>query len=155
MSSHFLCHPVVEWLGEISASVYLIHHPLIMYVAWISNHGKVLKWPPKGIVCGWLEESIEVKMKCLREQMDFDLSRMTPPSAAAGIVLYGIIAGAMVTYWFERPLQQCLRKSSLSGSGGSNGVDRSPQRKVNVTKEVELVVELEESEGLLSSSDSA
>ena len=36
---------VVQWLGELSMSIYLVHFPIIYYLCWIL-HGDPIAWPP-------------------------------------------------------------------------------------------------------------
>jgi len=156
MSSCFLRHQVIEWLGDISAAVYLVHHPLIMYIAWASNGFKMLKWPPQ-VVCGWLEESVEVKMACWREQLDFELARKIPLIATPAVVLYSILAGVVITYCFEKPLQHCLRGRLGGGGGGSSSTTSRDKtllvelRPIPHVKEIESLG-AEEMKGLLSDS---
>ena len=106
-ASRFLRHPVIEWLGEISAALYLVHHPLTSYILWAIN-GRMLKWPPNAF-CFFLKPR-DVGLTCQRAQDAFNLAKRPPLSVVPALLLYSILAAVLITNCFEKPLQQYLRK---------------------------------------------
>jgi len=109
-----------------------------MYIIWALNGGKVLEWPPM-VLCSLVSEDIGVQLKCLKKQVEFDQARWVPPIAVPAVMLFSIVVGAAITYWFEKPMQRYLRQP----------LGRRPTTPSYVDEELKCPA-AEESRGLLS-----
>lgn len=68
LASHALRTPLALWLGKISMNLYLVHLPLLYYLAWIMNGG-INTTPDAPLDCG--SEGSPGYDSCSKQWADF------------------------------------------------------------------------------------
>lgn len=94
--AHVLRTPLARWLGTISMTIYLVHHPVIWYLCWTINKGAAVQWPPAN-----------APDSAYYTFMD---QRTIPMWGVAVVPLITIPLACLVYYGYEEPLRKALAK---------------------------------------------
>jgi peptidoglycan/LPS O-acetylase OafA/YrhL len=108
VTQRILLHPVAQWLGKISLSIYLVHWVLIYYLCWLLEGGR-LRWPA--------EYECDVGPghdECVATIEDFKDARTIPVWG-----IFAVLAASLLCAWaLHRLVEQPGRR--LLGTGTSS-----------------------------------
>lgn len=103
--SAFLRHPVVQWLGDLSMSVYLIHYPMAYYLLW-ANHGKsTLHWPLE-LDCSKYDKNTMEYDTCQNEVDTFITDSAWPQWTFVVLPFLSIVVAFLIFQFIEKPFNK-------------------------------------------------
>ena len=121
----YLRRPVSRWLGKISMSLYLVHHPILYYVVWGHNClkrgmcGEPINVPSELTDCsskskGNGGKDDDAVATCRSERNDYFRTLTLPIECIPVVVVAALILATALFYAVEEPTRRCLRsKKSL------------------------------------------
>lgn len=98
LASKALRTPLAQWLGKLSMNIYLLHYPLLAYLAFIVNGGR-----PNRYTCG----PDEAKDECWAR---FEQGKTMPLWGIAVVPAAALLLSELVHRVVEAPARRCLRK---------------------------------------------
>ena len=111
-SSQFLRRPLLKWLGDVSMSLYLVHHPTIYYIVWAHNCNA------RG-VCGAID--VPTGNDDNDHTMDGYLRNETLPLWGVPVVIgLSLPLAALLYYCIENPGRKLLRSRATAKGGTTN-----------------------------------
>jgi peptidoglycan/LPS O-acetylase OafA/YrhL len=102
-----LQNPIVLWFGEISMSLYLIHEPLIHYLAWIMQ-GKRRDWPTD-TDCTIYDDGTLERTNCEDALQEFNDALLMPNWGIAVVPVVAISCAAILYYGVEEPVRKYFK----------------------------------------------
>jgi peptidoglycan/LPS O-acetylase OafA/YrhL len=120
LSSRILRHPFLLWLGEISMSLYLVHHPVLYYTTWMRNCVKRSQCGPIHVPTGSVYPSVVDCASmygptslnhdtCQAEVGVYIQNKTVPLWALPVVVAVAIPLAALINRYVEAPCRRALR----------------------------------------------
>jgi peptidoglycan/LPS O-acetylase OafA/YrhL len=107
LASRFLRRPLLQWLGQLSMAVYVVHWPVMYYLAWAVNGGT--NEPPAQTDCSVYTRGSDASKACLEGLIQWRVAQL-PPSWNVVVVLPVAIALGWLVFWYvEEPGRRLLR----------------------------------------------
>ena len=103
LCSKVLRNPVIQWFGEISMALYLVHEPLIYYFCWFQNGFKELKWP-SDMNCSSDDDS-----SCQDTLDDFNYDKQMQSWGIVTILPIATCLAALLYYGVEEPTRKYFK----------------------------------------------
>ena len=100
-----LRHPVANWLGEISMSLYLCHWPIIYYICWAVQRGQPATWPPS-FNCNSYSSDPTVVSSCQQQVNQFNSANTMPGWGIVVVPCIAIPLAAGLYYLVEEPIRK-------------------------------------------------
>jgi len=114
-AGRFLRHPRLLWLGQLSMSLYLVHHPVIYYVVWLHNclGSRGLCGPitvPTSTHCSDDHNAGTPAYEKCKHEVHGYLRAETVPMWAVPVVCAVAVPLAFLLFWYvEEPGRRALR----------------------------------------------
>jgi peptidoglycan/LPS O-acetylase OafA/YrhL len=104
--SKWLRHSVVQYLGRISMSLYLVHWPIIFYLCWL-KHGSTLVWPSSSCFRTPDEDRTQ---QCADSVSVFWRSRAMPTWGIPVVAVLSVLLASVLHFWIDLPIQERLKR---------------------------------------------
>jgi peptidoglycan/LPS O-acetylase OafA/YrhL len=98
-SAKLLRHPLLQFLGQISMTIYLVHWPLIFYLCAVLNGGAAISWP----TCSGDDDA------CAHETKHFTRLRTLPAWGIPVVIGAALLLAVALFYGVEEPCRKALR----------------------------------------------
>lgn len=107
--NRFLNHPILQYLGEISMAIYLVHIPVMQYLCWIIEGGR-LKWPTE-LDCSVYDDDTS-EQNCEDEVHDFTRKILIPLWGMPVVWGVSLVLAVILYHGIEEPSRKLLRSST-------------------------------------------
>jgi peptidoglycan/LPS O-acetylase OafA/YrhL len=107
LSSIVLRHPWVQWLGELSMCIYLIHVPVLYYICWAIK-GSSASYPHE-MDCSKYDKDTTEYNNCDQEVSDFQDARELKIWAVPIVMVISVILAAVLYYGIEKPCREAWK----------------------------------------------
>lgn len=102
--SKFLRHPFVQWLGELSMALYMVHWPCIFYACWLVK-GSSISWPSTLDCSDKYDHDDALENSCQDEVDQFNQDRTLQYWFIPIIPIVSIGLASFLYYFIEEPVR--------------------------------------------------
>jgi peptidoglycan/LPS O-acetylase OafA/YrhL len=100
--------PLIQWFGELSMAIYLVHFPLLLYVCFMA-HGRGVDWPPSMYCDSYATEGSEERTTCVAKYDEWVSARTLPLWGIVVVPAVSVLAAAALYYGVEEPVRKYLK----------------------------------------------